>query len=149
MIKLYKSKRAVPAGQEIIEDVDRWFNALYSSGRLSINNSDIEIMQRVDDVLAYSNGYMKTKYGDRVPITYLSTGCKTCLIANHLSPNYTLSIEQCGANALTEIFKMDERRYLLSFCCLPENTKLVHPVSINSGKKVCHNTYELRGVWDK
>ena len=79
MIQLYKSKRAVPNKSEIIDDVDGYFDAMYASGQLNFNNKDFEIMQRVDHVMTYRDGYIKTKFGDKAPVTCLSSGCKTYL----------------------------------------------------------------------
>ena len=147
MIQLYKSKRAVPNNFELIDDVDGYFDAMYASGRLSFDTTDFEIMQRVDHIIAYRDGYIKTKFGDRAPVTCLSSGCKTCLLANHMKDTQVLSIEQCGANDLTELFNMDGHKYLLSFCCLPVQTELRYPVKVNSTDKLYKDTYELRKVW--
>ncbi len=95
MIHLFTTNRSdiLPAGKEVINDIDKTFNALVLSKKLMINKQDIEIMKAVDRISAYYNDYVDTPYANRVPITKISTGCKVCLIANHFS-NCIINIEQ-------------------------------------------------------
>lgn len=148
MIHLFTTNRSdiLPAGKEVINDIDKTFNALVLSKKLMINKQDIEIMKAVDGISAYYNDYVDTPYANRVPITKISTRCKVCLLANHFS-NCIINIEQAGENALNILYQLDERYYLCRFYNMPSLIKLPYPVIVNTSKKIYKDTYELGGIW--
>ena len=148
MIHLFTTNRSdiLPAGKEVINDIDKTFNALVLSKKLMINKQDIKIMKAVDGISAYYNDYVDTPYANRVPITKISTGCKVCLIANHFS-NCIINIEQAGENALNILYQFDERYYLCRFYNMPSLIKLPYPVIVNTSTKIYKDTYELGGIW--
>ena len=52
MIHLFTTNRSdiLPAGKEVINDIDKTFNALVLSKKLMINKQDIEIMKAVEEL---------------------------------------------------------------------------------------------------
>lgn len=148
MIHLFTSNRknVLPKDRKLINDINEIFNALVLSNRIAIDKTDIEIMRTVDRISAYYNDYVDTPYANRVPITKISTGCKVCILANHLS-NCIINIEQAGENALNILYQLDERYYLCRFYNMPSIIELPYAVKVNNSNKMYKDTFELGGIW--
>lgn len=87
MIQIYKSKESITKnGYKVIENIDIEFNSLITSSKLNLDNLDLEMMQVLDRAIIANNRVrvIKTPYGDAVDICNLSTGCKACILQNHL-----------------------------------------------------------------
>lgn len=131
----YRQKR-----DNIIEDIDAEFNWMYSKGVLNINADDAAIMKAVDKAMYIGNGRINTPYDRGVLIKNLSTGCKTCILANHISDKI-ISIEQCEDNTMNILFSLDNRKYYSRFFNIDPNMRIKYPVKI--GNKVCRDTFDI------
>lgn len=94
----------------------------------------------VDKATYTGKGRMNTPYDRGVLIKNLSTGCKTCILANHISDKI-ISIEQCGDNTMNILFSLDNRKYYSRFFNIDPNMKIKYPVKI--GNKVCRDTFDI------
>lgn len=143
MIQIYKSKESVKKnGYKLIENIDIEFNSLITSSKINLDNLDLEMMRALDKAIPVSNKVrvIKTPYGDAVDICNLSTGCKACILSNHLkdTDGTVISLEQCGRNAIKYALNIDNRKYLMRFCTIPADMKLRHKIiqyaSIHTGQ---------------
>lgn len=67
MIQIYKSKESVKKnGYKIIEYIDIEFNSLITSGKITLDSLDLEMMRVLDKAIPVNNKVrvIKTPYGD-------------------------------------------------------------------------------------
>lgn len=100
MIYLYTEKKE---GNKWILKNDLYFN-LYTAN-MPFSDEDKEIISLIDGAVLTADKHIQTKYGIGT-VRNLSSGCKTYLnlIKN---PGMVVSVEECGANVLEQIFTRD------------------------------------------
>ena len=151
MIQIYKSKESIKSkGYRLIENIDIEFNSLITRNKISLDSLDLEMMQVLDgaNIISGVVRVIKTPYGDAVDICNLSTGCKACILSNHLKDvnNTVISLEQCGRNAIKYALSMNNRKYLMRFCTIPADMHLGHAVTVNN--RVYNSAIDLMGAWE-
>lgn len=151
MIQIYKSKESVKKnGYKLIENIDIEFNSLITSSKINLDNLDLEMMRALDKAILVNNKVrvIKTPYGDAVDICNLSTGCKACILSNHLKDTggTVISLEQCGRNAIKYALNIDNRKYLMRFCTIPADMKLRHKIIVNN--KIYTDIINLMEAWE-
>lgn len=151
MIQIYKSREQIKSkGYKLIENIDIEFNSMIASNEIHLDNTDAEMIRVLDNACIVNNKIriMKTPYGDAVDICNLSTGCKACILQNHLKSSDTvISLEQCGRNAIKHALNFDNRKYLMRFCTIPADLKLKHKVLMNN--KIYNSVIDLMGAWEE
>lgn len=150
MIRIYKQRDYLykQTKYNVIEDVGKIFDIAFAKQEFDLDSKDVELMKIIDRaILTNPDGLMETPYGSNVQIDKLSTGCKTCILANHAGKNDVISINQCGDNAIQQLLYMDNRKYLLTFCNISSDLKLNYPVIV--GKNKYDNAFDLQEEWAK
>lgn len=100
MIYLYTERQE--SEQWILKN-DLYFN-LYTSNQ-PLTEEDREAIAKIDAATVTEDNHIETKYGLGT-IRNLSSGCKTYLNVVK-NPDKIVSAEECGANVLTILFRMD------------------------------------------
>lgn len=87
-----------------------WFNdAFFNEEVFRVIQPDdkvCDIIKQIDGSETMENWFIKTKYGNGIDMTYLSTGCKTAINA-YLFRDHLINISECGINAVQEILLLD------------------------------------------
>lgn len=127
MIYLYTTRQE---NDDWILQNDLYFNL--NTGNQAITDRDREVISVIDSAKVTAENHIQTKYGLGT-IRDLSSGCKTYLnvIKN---PDKVVSAEECGANVLELLFRLDDIHLYMS---RPER------FSIADDTKICFNDREV------
>lgn len=75
----------------------------------AFNDVDAKCLKHIDgaDAVKIKGVVLAKKHGHYYPLTDISTGAKTCILANHLpqQKGKLLSLNSCGDNALTALLR--------------------------------------------
>lgn len=147
MLTVYTRISGVEKDKRLIQFVDLEFDKVIYNTKL--NSIDLEFMKHIDNAEYIGNGLIKTIFGV-TEIQNLSSGCKTLILLNHQDElgNCVINISECGQNALDFVFKMDNKKVLLTFKNRPYNydvNKLVNVKKINSSKVTTLNELFCKG----
>lgn len=113
MIDIYTEKKDSNAW---IFQNDLYFNLNTANEKMT--QKEIDFIWQVDEAKLTPDKRIETKYGLGT-IRNLSSGCKTLLnLVKH--PDKVVSVEECGANVLKIIFKMDDIKIYMSRPSLTE-----------------------------
>ena len=90
---------------------DLFFNTRTCNEKMT--SVDIAVMMKIDNAVLKKDNRIETPYGLGF-ITNLSTGCKT--IINILKyPNIVFSVDECGANVVETLFRIDGIKIFMTF----------------------------------
>lgn len=90
---------------------DLFFNTRTCNEKMT--SVDIAVMMKIDNAVLKEDNRIETPYGLGF-ITNLSTGCKT--IINILKyPNIVFSVDECGANVVENLFRIDGIKIFMTF----------------------------------
>lgn len=90
---------------------DLFFNTRTCNEKMT--SADIAVMMKIDNAVLKEDNRIETPYGLGF-ITNLSTGCKT--IINILKyPNIVFSVDECGANVIETLFRIDGIKIFMTF----------------------------------
>ena len=116
--------------------------------KVKLNNQHAKIIKTIDfSDLDIENRRIIPRYNKKiyVPLTELSTGCKTVLnILNF--PNICFYVNECGKNALTEILKLREGKIYMREFCTADNFQNDIKVIYNNQSTIVHNSIELNDL---
>ena len=103
MLTIYTDKALIPEPcDNIIEDIDIQFNNLYHT--FTFDAKDRHFMQAINSATLHTESdtlHAMTPFGT-CTLDNLSTGCKACILANHLK-GAVISLASCGGNAIVEL----------------------------------------------
>lgn len=105
-----------------------------------LTDADRAAIRMIDGAEVTEDHHIITKYGLGT-IRNLSSGCKTYLNIQK-NPDKVISVEECGGNVLTQVFRMDEIRIYMSY---PQYFSIGDTVAICFNEKdivVGRNGYE-------
>ena len=104
-LNIYIDKKDIPKKAKIIKFNDAQFD--YDLDKIIVDKNIEDIMFSIDGsrYIPDGNGSMRTRYGDLLKLSYLSTGCKTAInVYNH--PNEIVDCSECGNNAFEYILSL-------------------------------------------
>ena len=105
-LNIYVDTEDIPKSLKVIRFNDNQFD--YDLDSMKIDKNIEKLMYIIDGsrYIPDGNGSMRTRYGDLLKLSYLSTGCKTAInIYNH--PNEIVDCIECGDNAINEILSLN------------------------------------------
>lgn len=140
LVHLYTEKQE---NEDWILKNDLYFN-LYTGNKLFSEQEKQAIFQ-IDKARVTQDNHIETKYGTGT-VRNLSTGCKTYLNALK-NPGKVIGANECGANVLTLLFRLDNIRIYMDH---PERFEIGEDVQIMMNDKelvVGKRGYEL--WWSK
>lgn len=100
MLNIYVTDRPedIPKNLELIRDVEAKFKELELIG----TDLDKYLIEKIDKGMYLDKNFFIDRFGAKLYIDYLSTGCKAALcVANY--PNSIIDTRECGTNALDYI----------------------------------------------
>lgn len=142
VLNIYTNERDLPIDKGYIEYNDAWFDSHIAWGNTAIDQTIRDIVQAIDGSIVTVDGrYIETRYGDRINISYLSTGCKTVINA-YCFPNKLINCAEVGDNAFFELFKLTT-----GYLYVPIFPALTHDISnsfnfVIDGHEYRVSTYE-------
>lgn len=143
MITIYKDKRDIPNGTELVELNDLFFNQNIME---RLDMSAQEMIQKIDGAVLREDYRITSGInGELLNIDKLSTGCKTALNIYYF-PEKVFSLKECGDNALDEIYAYPSGQVFSEY---PIIALFMESVQIcdKNGKRVIDDYGELKGWW--
>lgn len=141
MITIYTNMQQ--SDDRFVLNNDAYFNIITST--LPLDEADRKLIKRIDNAIVIDNVKIQSNYGIG-NITDLSTGCKTVLNIKK-NPDKIFCIDECGPNALTEIFKLDKTFVCMTF---PQNFDWSKCCTIcfnADHTKIANNEIEFVKIW--
>lgn len=100
MLHIYFRESFEPNGREVITDVERAFRALDLAG----TDLDVRLVSEIEDGHYLDSSAFIDRFGYKLPIEDLSTGCKCALVVAN-SPDIFVDTVECGNNARDAIIR--------------------------------------------
>lgn len=111
MIEIYTYK---DTSLQVMDFNDSWFDSEVI-GNIEITPEAAKLVEQIDGCTCGKHYDIYSKFtGNYVSMEYLSTGCKTALNCLFY-PDMIFCIDECGENALTEIFKLPNAKLVTYF----------------------------------
>lgn len=99
MLELYV-RTAPPEGAEVIRDPEAAFMLLIPA----YSELTVKLMREIEDAAYVNEAEFIDRFGRTLPISRLSTGCKTALVIEH-NPGRVVDLLECGNNARDAIIR--------------------------------------------
>ncbi len=132
MMNIYFRDENLPK-LDIITDVEREFDNLKLTGsfleNLVINKIELGSFK---DALHFTD-----RFGDKLPINFMSTGCKAALVVLN-NPDKLVDLKECGLNARDTIITYLDGNVLLTFSTITFYNENFHD---KNNIKVCLDNY--------
>lgn len=94
---------------EKIADVESRFRMLLNTGEKFESDVYTEIIKTIDSVEEREENIIRNQFG-KTTLEKLSTGCKSVILAVYYAKKKVyVSIEECGENALRELFELSKK----------------------------------------
>jgi hypothetical protein len=132
-------------GSNIIMNINLKFKREINSIKSKLNAIDYEFIKRIDNAevkIIDDRLYISTPHG-LAGLNKLSTGCKACILANHLN-NKLINLTLCGENAIISLFELIPNSSN-SFLLTHNEFQPANRYSFNLNNSVTGNLFNL---WD-
>lgn len=99
-LNVYLDSKRVPPDRKVIEDTEKQFRTCV----LQISQEEQKLVEFIDGGYFDSRATYVDRFGTRLPISELSTGCKTALCVLHYKV-HIVNLRECGSNAVEGILR--------------------------------------------
>lgn len=100
MLHVYLDSKEIPSGEKIIEDVEKQFRTCV----LQTSQEEQKLVKVIDKGRLNSRATYVDRFGTRLPVSELSTGCKAALCVLH-SGGSVVDLRECGCNAIESVLR--------------------------------------------
>lgn len=125
MLNIYTMKKFIPKDKNVlINSVDERFISIVNNNLL--NDGVIKnLIRKIDKSELIAPRILRSRFGDELSPTYLSSGCKAAILVYLSKPNECVNTVECGNNALIEILKLPKGNvYMPMYPITTENFKV-------------------------